>query len=907
MKKIKKNIFKFNIILLVVLFILSPSLTRASWTDIGKISGFANPTSILQEMLFDTLGFDENETAYTAKTMDVARRKKNPPQVSLYFNPPNPEFGEKITATAAPIYFLNNPKDLYFTWFLKPKKCTDVEDKKDYKYNADCDLNDDKEITIEDHKIRAMRIVANAGFDFQTLHDKNPPETDDDGYEAVWGGDDQKGKQEYCFIHDIEKGDEYEIECNKHLFPEADNTGDGYFEKEEERFWHTDWQSNDTARTGNIDEANVAGLGATTFTWNYIEGDKIGVVVEGVSHEGTQTEDASYRTMWAAPNGLCKNIDVSTSIDDNYPITTTKNISTTADSPIVGQTTTVDEITYKEISYSGSWATIKTYVVERTRITTPATGAIISEEMVDPNSIDSATGAERIVSSITDASYTSETFELDKDDFSIEKGDIAKVSDLDDCLYDNLVTPSEMGAQSNRLDVSLFYSPLSPINDTTDPDTYDDPSLSTGDTVTLTASIPNSKNADYVKYEWHVYMSDDADPAGWGSVLTKEEIPDSTQTMGLGLNTFKFKMNFNTSKKYLIVKVIAKENVGDDLYREGNDVVIIPVLSSDKQITAYNAVIEDGSLNLSLSSNPICTEKAGPIVCPVLKNQIIGMRVEKGNLSDFMWTIDNKPFNFKECFFDGCDPELQNETAYFPIIKDPGETYTIGLTAIDQQNGDKVSLTRVFKVVDPKIDIVCEEKTCEPVLLGKYIDTTGKTFEDFSKLNYWALANSPIKLKGDLGYFSASPENFAWNIDGNAIASSDNYAYPAASIDADGILTLSPLDAEGEQIKNAGESYNITLSTLYYPDNLTKQALQKHWSVSYNQFYEKTASDDIIITLYDSNPITGEGSNKKIFASAYSSAPAYLAFLLRIVLTISLILFVSRLVFSFSPKSREDF
>jgi hypothetical protein len=93
----------------------------------------------------------------------------------------------------------------------------------------------------------------------------------------------------------------------EHLFPEAPghDTGDGKFKEAEERFWRTNPEDPDTANNGNKDEANVAGLGQNTFSWNYQPGDKVGVAVEGVSILSTKYADASQAIMWALPKNDC--------------------------------------------------------------------------------------------------------------------------------------------------------------------------------------------------------------------------------------------------------------------------------------------------------------------------------------------------------------------------------------------------------------------------------------------------------------------------------------------------------------------------------------------------------------------------------------------------------------------------
>jgi hypothetical protein len=96
-----------------------------------------------------------------------------------------------------------------------------------------------------------------------------------------------------------------------HLFPHYGDTldeevGDGRFRADEERFWGTNPQDPSTADNGNKDEANAAGLGISQFEWNYMPGDRIGVVVEGVSMIPTKHDDSSMMIMWAYPNNDCR-------------------------------------------------------------------------------------------------------------------------------------------------------------------------------------------------------------------------------------------------------------------------------------------------------------------------------------------------------------------------------------------------------------------------------------------------------------------------------------------------------------------------------------------------------------------------------------------------------------------------
>lgn len=104
--------------------------------------------------------------------------------------------------------------------------------------------------------------------------------------------------------------DNVEQEC-KHLFPRsrAGAVGDGKFELEEERFWGTDPNKYSTAGNGKSDEANVAGLGADTFTWTYMPGDRLGVIVEGSSFLTTKHDDSSKAITFALPKNIFQKDD----------------------------------------------------------------------------------------------------------------------------------------------------------------------------------------------------------------------------------------------------------------------------------------------------------------------------------------------------------------------------------------------------------------------------------------------------------------------------------------------------------------------------------------------------------------------------------------------------------------------
>jgi hypothetical protein len=825
-------------------------------------------TDIAQSRVESNMGVNPAEMTNMVQIMNTSRQKKNPPAVSIMFTPSDPTEGEKITAMATTTYFMNDVKKLYFTWFLKTSDCGRTNSPNTAQ-SQKCDLNGDGRVDIADWKIKATRIIANDDFDWENADYAGS--SDSDGYDAVTGGDDQRGKNGRCYVHDTSSGNEYPIDCG-HLFPHApgETTGDDSFGRQEEEYWHTDPGSDDTAHTGNSDEANVAGLGIQNFTWVYNEGDEVGVVVEGVSVEPTQFYDSSMKTMWAMPVSMC---DVKVNSDYDYPKRSSRVVSVTTDTPDIGQTTTVTEATVQTlVNTADNYGTVTTTITTTTTVTDSLTEAIISESSV-------STSSDNVVNISNDISVAN----------------IKRASDLNECLYDNLVSPANNGPQSEKLNVELSYSPISPMND---PASYTDPSLSTGDYLTVQSAIANGKDNSYLQYTWEVFASDEANPDSWGDAILRSNLPESSQMIGLGLETFKFKLNLKNPKKYLKIKLTVRENVGPSLFREGHNYVVVPINSTGNQIRAYTANASDSPSPVLSKNAEICTSEIDKAVCPVAKNQIIRVEVNPATLSDFLWTINGKIFTYQSCYFSECNPNKQTNVAYFPILKEKGDHYTVNLTATNQNTGAKINLTKVFEVADPQIRIIsASQSSCGPNLLGNYIDLDGKAWPDYSKVNYWATAGGSISLVTEATGFTPSPNDIVWFVDGETV-NGTNAAALGYSVDTNGVLTLPG--------KLALESYSVTVNALYYQSEAMKRALKVYWSLTYDQLYEKVSTHSITITMQDSAPVAMQKNGQKIFASLFLSTPSYLAFLLRITLTALIIIFTSRLIFIFFPKAKEN-
>jgi len=93
----------------------------------------------------------------------------------------------------------------------------------------------------------------------------------------------------------------------KHLFPKigVGKVGDGFYKIDEEQAWGTNPAVKSTAGNDNNDEMNLVGLNRTSFTWQYQEGDEVGVVVEGKAQQGTSHDDGTKMISWAFSKNTC--------------------------------------------------------------------------------------------------------------------------------------------------------------------------------------------------------------------------------------------------------------------------------------------------------------------------------------------------------------------------------------------------------------------------------------------------------------------------------------------------------------------------------------------------------------------------------------------------------------------------
>lgn len=888
-KKHKQRI----IAIAVMLGLLGAGIPQAQAIKIPSVASVARQ---LESRYNFNLGSIQN----IGQSFNVSDNKKTAPEVSLFFSPSDPKVGAKITARAFPLYFSNPTEDLYFSWYLKRKDCN----------AGTCDYNGDGRYNFEDWKIEAARIIVQNGYD--NSRTSYASDSDGDGYQSHYGGDNKTDKPDFCSVYDPGSGAIYELadvgsstafgcpsgtspvcmegdttispsatnsfdetdpncssggcsvtgtpSCNgstvscasgsaccvsdpstasactyalsscsattstsssavrnlcKHVFaePSSGTTGDGAFGRAEERFWGTDPNDPSTANNSQKDEANVAGLGVSELTWNYLSGDEVGVAVEGTSILPTKHDDSSYMVMWAFPKNRC------------YP-------------------------------------------------------ALLG----------SSTGA--YVQNIKGYSVTFPTTKLDPND----------------CIEKNLVDPTE-GGQSTNLTVHLDASPDNPVND--------ESSDKNGDVIIAQASIENAAGEPGgILYDWSVELDSTprfSSPSNITDELLSEGLIKSTK--GNGLSVLKLKMDIPKSvlgplsggSGYLRFRVKAEESFDGGLSRRGNSDIIVKFTSTGKRISAYSVQSVSPSLTYPNTrvrrDEVICNASAlERSACRVIKNEIIGLSVDKSGLDSFSWSVNGNPLVCTQTKMSpDCTDGSQNEVVFLPITGNVGTVYQVSLTANDIATGKTITLTRTFNVVEPFMKIVSTDTNAVwKKLLGYYKDVLGTASTscpsglcpDYSETSMQAFSGEAAELKAEyvpsfLG--SASGLQKEWRVDGRV----------ATEIKPDEISF--PVD------KTTGGVYDVTVNAMMTQSDDIRRALYDIWKISPINSTEVRFGGEVQIEVQD--PILAQNNQKglkKYYALVSSYVPETVLFTFRMLLTGALLLFAVGFLGTLIPNRRQS-
>lgn len=854
-----------------------------------------------------------------AQTLNVASNKQLAPQVSVIFDPSDPRPGQRLTAKAFPLYFNGPAEQLYYTWYLQRAGCSLDRNPSESKRNL-CDEDSDRRITVEDWKIAAMGEIARNGFNNEDV--SYSTDNDNDGYQARFGGSSRVNTPNHCYIHDNQSGEDYEIVDNtsdtefscadgrdpvcvvtdqvvesgeipantggnssggetfevsegtacfvsgypicsssggvscttgtpscidrslqndcgqtlsscsttgqssadpicRHLFPSApdEDSGDGSFDEEEERFWRTNPNDDSTAENGNKDEANIVGLGRGDFTWNYGAGDQVGVVVEGTSMFPTKHDDSSFMIMWAFSKNDC------------------------------------------------------------------------------PLSVASGTG-----------SYTKNVrnFQITFPTASI---------DLDDCLERNLVDPT-LGGQSTNLDLQLITSPENPVNDET--------ADQGGDIITAQVLIDNAqKGVNNQYFDWRIEISNNAqfnNAVGRVADITDDLLSAGLvrQVKGAGVDTLEVSLNMDRGLElagrslseylagdqgFLRISTRVSENFSSGIVRKGRTDRIVTFTSTQNKIIAYKAepVLAGEKMRVRIPGvdDIICQDaRVDRAICRVVQNEIIGLKIDNSDLTNFQWSINDTPLI---CQTSNVSPDCRqgepNEVNFFPVSGNPGSSYTVSVTANDIVSGKTVTLSRLFQVVEPSVNILsADPATVTPKFLGQYRDIQADAgscpdgfCNNYSKNVFQGSSGEIFKLKPLFTpSFLSKTSQIEWEVNGNIVSANNPNEL---SIDA----------TESQP----GQIVNVLVRGVSNQSDDTRRALIDTWGISQLDSSESRFEEGIQIEVMPpAEPSSEEVAGIRRYLAAFGTyIPETLLYTIRIFLSGSLVLFVAAMAFVFLPEA----
>lgn len=874
------------------------------------------PSSIADQME-KRYNLDLGSLQDQAQSLNVAENKQLTPEVSIIFDPTDPRPGQRLTAKAFPLHFNGPQEQLYYTWYLRREAC-DLDNNPSDTERALCDEDGDGDITVEDWKITAMGELARNNFNNEAV-DYNT-DTDNDGYQARFGGNNRTNVPNHCYFHDNESGEDYEIadagdmdfgcadgkdpvcvvtdqvvesgqipastagtndasnvfnasagtacfisgspickgdgtvacsngtpvcidrdvqaDCGtslttcsatsaaeadptcRHLFPDApgEESGDGTFGRDEERFWRTNPADDSTAENGNKDEANIVGLGRIDFTWNYASGDQVGVVVEGTSLLTTKHSDSSYKIMWAFSKNDC-------------PISEAREVG----------------------SYT---KTIKNY------------------QVVFPT---------------------------------------ANI-DLNRCLERNLVDPTQ-GGQATNLTLQMVTSPENPVNDETED--------RGGDILTAQTLVDNGQKGSAGQlFDWTVEISNNQqfnNTIGRVADITDDLIEAGLlrQSQGTGLDTLEINLNMartlqlagrpltdylSGEQGFLRITSRVSENFSSGIVRKGRTDAIVTFTSTRNKIIAYKAapILVGNKMRVQLPGNDgiICQDaRLDRAICRVLQNEIIGLTIEDTGLTNFQWSINNSPL---QCAADTVSPSCgstnQNEVNFFPVSGGVGSSYTVSVTANDIESGKTVSLSRLFQVVDPTVAIIsADPATISPKFLGQYRDIRGEEggcpdgfCSNYSKSVFEGQSGKTLKVKTlFIPSFLSKNSQLEWEVDGTIVTPTNPNEL---SIDATNT--------------DPGQVVNITARAVTTQEDDTRRALIDTWGISQLNSPENRFEQSVQVEIVDSAELGDDGlaGVQKYLAAFGTYLPETFLYTLRMILSGGLVLFVAAAAFVFLPE-----
>ena len=818
----------------------------------------------------------------TMQSYNVNSRKKTTPEVPVFFTPTDPQSGEKVTARAMPIYFSNPTELLYYTWYLKRKDCN----------AAKCDYNGDGAYDAKDWRIEAASILVQNGYDSVDPGTSYIVDDDNDGYRARFGGDNKEGKADYCAVYDPRSGDVYE------LFETGSNISfdcpAGLVATCMEGATQIDASFNETYPDCYV--GGCSSVGAPTCSSGSIPSCTIGIpccVVDPATAKACVAPLLSCNaTTGSAIKNLCTHVfaqprgglisgDGAFGVGEESFWKTNPRDPSTANNGKKDEATVVglgmDEFSWTYFSGDEVGVAVEGTSMIPTKHDDSSSYVMwaFPKNKCYPSLVGGSTG--QYVEEVKSYSVTFPTAEMDPND----------------CIPYNLVDPAE-GGQSSNLSIRLNVSPGGLTNDET--------SDKIGDFATVHAAIDNALQENgNIHYDWIIDISGNprfAHPTNISAAAISSEL--TTRTKGNNLGTLHFKMNIPAAllgpmsggTGYIRFRLRAEESIEGGGIRKGNSEVIARFVSTGKRIQAYlvDPVVVGPRTHVKLSANMICNGSAlERTACQVIKNEVIGLKIDGAGLRDFSWQINQKPLI---CNRVGVSPDCsdteQGNIVFFPVTGKTGDSYEVTVTAVNTATDQAVTMSRLFYVIDPYAQIVSSDTDVAwKKLLGFYRDVLGTAAvncpaglcPNYSEEALQTFAGSVVVLKAEyLPRFIASHPGLhtEWRVDGEVVEQSatDTISFPIR--------------------KYGGASYDISFQAIILQTDLMRRALYDVWDISPLDSTESNFTGKMQVEVQDATMAAGDQKGiKKYYALISSYVPETFLFTFRVLLLGFLALFVT--------------
>jgi hypothetical protein len=840
----------------------------------------------LMQQIEDRYHLNKNVIQEYGEGMNVSTRKGQAPEVQLFFTPTDPKPGQEVSARALPMYFSNEGKSLYFTWYLQRKECGGKE------YRKSCDLDGNGRVNEEDWKIEAMRLIVRGGFEAEgQSYEKDG---DDDGYAATLGGADTVGlSNDYCYIHDFSTGENYELASGG---VQKYRTQKWSLRKGDIRSYLRDQNAEDDAYVDDPDRPSGSEIEAERARREAANAAMEEADASQCRDDGGTFDRSTSQCRFSEkskPNcrHLFPHAPGHETADKSFGKDEEKFWGTDPEDPSTAQNGNKDEANLAGLGQDVfKWNyrpgdRVGVAVEGRSMIATKHNDASMMVMWALPKNKCpiSSTGG-----------YTEK---IKGYDVEIKTASM----DIDKCLEDNLVDPTE-GGQAGRLEVSTSFSPENPTASLVSSEN----GRRLGDTLAVHSFVTNAaSNPSKMSYDWTFYASKTGNDGDWKQVTEKLRKEGNVRnTQGAGLDSIEVSLNLSKSDfrqyfsdngtGYLKVKVVVSQNFSEGSRRVGRSESVVRLTSNQNNIAVYPVKTDGSRLSLDTASGSFCEkDELDNLVCPVAKNGIVGLSFDDFEEYDsFSWTLNGRTLpcsvsisSDKKCSEDG----RQGPVNFFPVTGNPGETYSVNLVATNMDSGKTLNVTRNFVVAEPSIRIVStDENKVWRKYLGEYRDLDGNVTENRSANVLQGFSGDEAPLRTEIRpSFLKGRVALGWMVDGVPIAPSD-----------DGVLAL-PLE------KEPGSVYNVSVDAFYRQPDDIRRALRDIWGVSASDSGEiRIVSAIQIEVAQGEDEVSFTDNPTMFFATLASHVPASLVLFFRLFVTAGLVLFASGLALGVSPARR---